>query len=138
MLTEINVTPFVDVMLVLLIIFMITTPILYHGIKVNLPQTRSSEIPVKSQKRITITLTSSGSVFIEDSDFRLSEIGDAVTAIIKKEGIELGSERVFLKADKSVDYGLVVAVIDELKKAGIEKLNLVTEFEGTRRIETGT
>ncbi len=125
-------------MLVLLIIFMVTTPILYQGVRVNLPQTESSEIPAKSQKRITITLTESGTVFVEDSEFNISEIGSAVNSIIEQEKIESGNERVFLRADKSVDYGMVMTVIDELKKAGIEKLNLVTESEGRYKIKTDT
>lgn len=131
-LSEINVTPFVDVMLVLLVIFMVTTPILYQGIKVNLPQTVSSKIPVKNQKRITVTLTGSGKIFLEDASYPLSEIGTALGKLMKAEGTTPESGRIFLRADKSVKYGFVVKVIDEIKKSGVEKLSLLTESKNIR------
>ena len=126
-LSEINVTPFVDVMLVLLVIFMVTTPILYQGIRVNLPQTASSKIPVKNQKQITVTVTGSGNIFLEDTGYPLSEISAALGKLMAAEGTAPGSGRVFLRADKSVKYGFVVKVIDEIKKTGVEKLSLITE-----------
>ncbi len=126
-LSEINVTPFVDVMLVLLVIFMVTTPILYQGIKVNLPQTTSSKIPVKSQKQITVTVSGSGNIFLEDSSYPLSEIAAALGKLMAEEKTAPEEGRVFLRADKSVKYGFVVKVIDEIKKTGVEKLSLITE-----------
>ncbi|MXW22367.1 MAG: protein TolR [Candidatus Dadabacteria bacterium] len=131
-LSEINVTPFVDVMLVLLVIFMVTTPILYQGIKVSLPQTVSSKIPVKNQKRITVTLTGSGNIFLEDKSYPLSQIGAALSKLMEAEGTAPDSGRVFLRADKSVKYGFVVKVIDEIKKTGVQKLSLVTESKNIR------
>ena len=131
-LSEINVTPFVDVMLVLLVIFMVTTPILYQGVKVNLPQTASSKIPVKNQKRITVSVTGSGNIFLDDASYSLSEIGTALAKLMKAEGTAPESGRVFLRADKSVSYGFVVKVIDEIKKTGVEKLSLVTESKNIR------
>ena len=131
-LSEINVTPFVDVMLVLLVIFMVTTPILYQGVKVNLPQTASSKIPVKNQKRITVSVTGSGNIFLDDASYSLSGIGTALGKLMKAEGTAPESGRVFLRADKSVSYGFVVKVIDEIKKTGVEKLSLVTESKNIR------
>ena len=134
-LSEINVTPFVDVMLVLLVIFMVTTPILYQGIKVNLPQTASSKIPVENQKRITVTLTGSGKIFLEDTSYPLPEIATALGNIMEAEGTTPESGMVFLRADKSVRYEFVVKVIDEIKKAGVEKLSLVTESKNIKDIK---
>lgn len=131
-LSEINVTPFVDVMLVLLVIFMVTTPILYQGIRVNLPQTASSKIPVKNQKQITVTVTGSGNIFLEDTSYPLSEIAGALGKLMAAEGTSPESGRVFLRADKSVKYGFVVKIIDEIKKTGVEKLSLITESKNIR------
>ncbi len=131
-LSEINVTPFVDVMLVLLVIFMVTTPILYQGIKVNLPQTASSNIPVRNQKQITVTITRSGNIFLEDASHPLRDIAAALGKLMEAEGTAPESGRVFLRADKSVSYGVVAQVIDEIKKTGVEKLSLVTESKHIR------
>ena len=136
-LSEINVTPFVDVMLVLLIIFMVTTPILYQGIRVSLPQTVSSKIPVKNQKRITVTLTGSEKIFLEDTGYPLSQVADALGKLMEAEGTTPEDGRVFLRADKSVKYGFVVKVMDEIKKTGIQKLSLVTESKNIRNKKTG-
>lgn len=136
-LSEINVTPFVDVMLVLLVIFMVTTPILYQGIRVNLPQTASSKIPVQNQKRITVTVTGSGNIFLEDTGYSLLEITDALGRLMKAERTTPESGRVFLRADKSVEYGFLVKVIDEIKKTGVEKLSLVTESENIKDKKSG-
>lgn len=136
-LSEINVTPFVDVMLVLLVIFMVTTPILYQGIKVSLPQTASSKIPVQNQKRITVTVTGSKNIFLEDASYPLSEISDALAKLMKAEKTTPESGRVFLRADKSVEYGFLVKVIDEIKKTGVEKLSLVTESKNIKGKKSG-
>ena len=131
-LSEINVTPFVDVMLVLLVIFMVTTPILYQGIRVSLPQTVSSKIPVKNQKRITVTLTGSEKIFLQDTSYPLSQVADALGRLMEAERTTPEDGWVFLRADKSVKYGFVVKVIDEIKKTGIQKLSLVTESKNIK------
>lgn len=131
-LSEINVTPFVDVMLVLLVIFMVTTPILYQGVKVSLPQTASSKIPVKDQKQITVTITKSGNILLEDTRYSLREIAAALGKLMAAEGTTPENGRVFLRADRSVKYGFVVKVIDEVKKTGVEKLSLITESKNIR------
>lgn len=127
-LSEINVTPFVDVMLVLLVIFMITAPILYQGVNVNLPQTSSEPIPsVQREKKVVVTLTSEGEIFIEEDKYELSELKLQIREIVRKSGKDIRSEQVFLRADTSVPYGKVINVMNEIKKAGVEKLGLITE-----------
>ena len=127
-LSEINVTPFVDVMLVLLVIFMITAPILYQGVNVNLPQTSSEPIPsVQREKKVVVTLTSEGEIFIEEDKYELSELKLQIREIVRKSGKDIRVEQVFLRADTSVPYGKVINVMNEIKKAGVEKLGLITE-----------
>lgn len=132
-LSEINVTPFVDVMLVLLVIFMITAPILYQGINVNLPETAFSPAPVKSQRGMTVTLSGSEDIFLEDRKYPLSQIAGALAGSMEASGTDPRVEKVFLRADRSVRYGFMVRVMDEIRKTGVEKLHLVTEIkDGTK------
>ena len=135
-LSEINVTPFVDVMLVLLVIFMITAPMLYRGINVNLPETSSSPIPVERHRGTTVTLTASESIFLGDSRYRLSEVASAMAESMRVAGTDPRTEKVFIRADESVRYGFMVEVMDEIRKTGIEKLNLVTELSDKKDLET--
>ncbi|MEK7683499.1 MAG: protein TolR, partial [Nitrospirota bacterium] len=118
-LSEINVTPFVDVMLVLLIIFMVTAPLLQQGIDVNLPQAKGKDLP--SEERITLVIKKGGIIFMNDKPMSMSEIKQKLTAISKL------NPNVFLKADKDVPYGFVVQVMSDIKEAGIEKLGMITE-----------
>lgn len=118
-LSEINVTPFVDVMLVLLIIFMVTAPLLQQGIDVNLPQAKGKDLP--SEERITLVIKKDGVIYMNDKPMSMSEIKQKLTAISKL------NPNVFLKADKDVPYGFVVQVMSDIKEAGIEKLGMITE-----------
>lgn len=118
-LSEINVTPFVDVMLVLLVIFMVTAPLLQQGIDVNLPQAKGKDL--LSEERITLTVKRDGIIFMNDKPMSMSEIKQKLTAISKL------NPNVFLKADKDVPYGFVVQVMSDIKEAGIEKLGMITE-----------
>ncbi|HBR22338.1 MAG TPA: protein TolR [Nitrospiraceae bacterium] len=118
-LSEINVTPFVDVMLVLLIIFMVTAPLLQQGIDVTLPQAKGKDLP--SEERITLVIKKDGIIFMNDKPMSMSEIKQKLTAISKL------NPNVFLKADKDVPYGFVVQVMSDIKEAGIEKLGMITE-----------
>jgi len=118
-LSEINVTPFVDVMLVLLIIFMVTAPLLQQGIDVNLPQAKGKDLP--PEERITLVIKKDGVIFMNDKPMSMSEIKQKLTAISKL------NPNVFLKADKDVPYGFVVQVMSDIKEAGIEKLGMITE-----------
>jgi len=116
-LSEINVTPFVDVMLVLLIIFMVTAPLLQQGIDINLPQAKGKEMA--PTERIVVTIKSNGKIYLEKSSLTLKEL----TAKLSKKK----NKEVYLKADKDVPYGNVVTVMGELREIGIEKLGMVTE-----------
>lgn len=116
-LSEINVTPFVDVMLVLLIIFMVTAPLLQQGIDVNLPQAKGKEIA--PAERIVITVKKDGKIYMDKTTITLETLKSSLS--------KTGNKEVFLKADKDVPYGIVVAVMGELREIGIEKLGMVTE-----------
>lgn len=119
MMSEINVTPFVDVMLVLLIIFMVTAPLLQQGIDVNLPKAKGKDMP--PEERVSIVIKKDQKIYMNDNPVSLSEMKKKLSAISKL------NPNVFLKADKDVPYGLVVGVMGEIKEAGIEKLGMVTE-----------
>ena len=118
-LSEINVTPFVDVMLVLLVIFMVTAPLLQQGIDVNLPKAKGKDLP--PEERITLIIKRNGVVYMNDNPVTLPEMRR------KLESISTLNPNVFLKADKDVPYGFVVEVMGDIKEAGIEKLGMITE-----------
>lgn len=118
-LSEINVTPLVDVMLVLLIIFMVTAPLLQQGIDVNLPKAKGKDLP--PEERINIVIKKDGAIYINDTPMSLPELRHKLEAISKL------NPNIFLRADKDVPYGFVVEVMGDIKDAGIEKLGMVTE-----------
>jgi biopolymer transport protein TolR len=117
--SEINVTPFVDVMLVLLIIFMVTAPLLQQGIDVNLPKAKGKDMP--PEERIALVIRRDQKIYMNDTPVTVGEMRRKLESISKM------NPNVFLKADKDVPYGLVVEVMGEIKEAGIEKLGMVTE-----------
>ena len=126
-LSEINVTPFVDVMLVLLVIFMVTTPILYQGVDVNLPKVSSKPIPsIQNDKKVIVTIDKKGNLYIEKKQYSLSELKLKVRSLIIEGGKNLKQEQVFLRADSDVPYGTVIKVMSEIQKAGVENLGLIT------------
>ncbi len=132
-LSEINVTPFVDVMLVLLVIFMVTAPILYQGVNVNLPKVESKPLPAaETGKKIVITVSNKGEIFIEKKEYTLGELKIEIRSLIKSQGKEVEDEDVFLRADTNVPYGAVMDVMAEVKKAGVKKLGLITEPLGEK------
>jgi biopolymer transport protein TolR len=118
-LSEINVTPFVDVMLVLLVIFMVTAPLLQQGIDVNLPRAKGKDLP--PEERITLIVKKGGVIYMNDNPVSLPEMRDKLAAVSKL------NPNVFLKADKEVPYGFVVEIMGEIKDSGIEKLGMITE-----------
>ena len=126
LLSEINVTPFVDVMLVLLVIFMVTAPILYQGVDVNLPKTSSEPIPQKSQKNIIVTVDKEGKIFIEKEQITLRELRVRAKNISRQSGNK-EKEEIFLRADELASYGVVMMVMSEIKNGGLEKVNLITD-----------
>ncbi|MBI2487930.1 MAG: protein TolR [Deltaproteobacteria bacterium] len=127
-LSEINVTPFVDVMLVLLVIFMVTAPILYQGVDVNLPKIESKPMPAaEREKKIVITLNKNGEIFIEKKQYSISQLKGEIRTLIRAQGKRVEDEDVFLKADSNIPYGAVMEVMAEVKNAGVNKVGLVTE-----------
>ncbi len=119
--SDINVTPFVDVMLVLLIIFMVTAPMMVQGVNVDLPEVTAKPLD-SEQENLIVSIDADGKLFI--NDFQVS--GDGLTP--KLEAVLQGQKdpAVYLKADKTIPYGVVVRVMAEIKDAGVEKLGMVT------------
>jgi TolR protein len=117
--SEINVTPLVDVMLVLLIIFMVTAPLLQQGIDVNLPRAKGKEMP--PEERVALVIKKDMKIYMNDNPVSIADMRQKLQAMSKM------NPNIFLKADKDVPYGLVVEVMGEIKEAGIEKLGMVTE-----------
>ena len=119
--SDINVTPLVDVMLVLLIIFMVTAPMMMQGVDVSLPETTAE--PLKSEKEnLVITINKDNNVYINDFQVTVDFLREKLAKIL--EGRR--DREVFLKADKDISYGTVVQVMAEIKGAGVEKLGMVT------------
>ena len=124
---EINVTPMVDVMLVLLIIFMVSAPLLTVGVPLDLPSTQAKSLDQNDQKPIQMSVDIKGKVFIADAEVELTDLIPKLKAITDaRGGLE---ERIYLRADKKADYGTVAKVMGLLSGAGFKKLALVTEAD---------
>ena len=122
LMSDINVTPFVDVMLVLLIIFMVTAPMMMQGVDVSLPEATAE--PLESEKEhLIITIDTKNQIFISDFKVTIDFLGEKLKKILEGRS----DREVFLKADKDISYGTVVQVMAEMKAAGVEKLGMVTE-----------
>jgi biopolymer transport protein TolR len=122
---EINVTPFVDVMLVLLIIFMVTAPLLTSGVPLELPEAKGQQLQANKEP-VTISVQKDGKVFIQETEVQLNDIASKLKAIAKN-GYD---EPVFVRGDKGIDYGTVMRVMSRIKQGGFNKVSLVTETEG--------
>jgi biopolymer transport protein TolR len=120
---DINVTPLVDVMLVLLIIFMVATPMLHQGIQVALPRAEARNLPLKVQDPIVLSINRDGQVFLRDARVQLPELADR----IKERLAGRPDDTVFLKGDRGVPYGRVIEVLDRLHRSGIVHVGMVTE-----------
>jgi biopolymer transport protein TolR len=128
---EINVTPMVDVMLVLLIIFMVTAPLLATGVQVDLPQSKAAALE-QNNEPVAISIDAQGNVFIDDTPVPLDAL-DAHLAQIAAASREPGGPRIFLRADQGLDYGRVMQVMGEINRAGLRKVALVSTAGGERR-----
>ena len=122
LMSDINVTPFVDVMLVLLIIFMVTAPMMVQGVDVSLPQTTAEPLPA-DKEHLIITVNESHEIFINDFKLTLDFLNEKLSKILAGRK----DREVFFRADKSVPYGIVAQIMAEIKGAGVEKLGMVTE-----------
>jgi len=122
LMSEINVTPFVDVMLVLLIIFMVTAPMMIQGVEVSLPEA-TSKLLASEQEQLVVTIDQNNQVYINDFRVGVDNLKEKLIQITKNQK----ADEVYLRADKTVAYGMVVYVMSEIKGAGIEKLGMITD-----------
>jgi biopolymer transport protein TolR len=131
-LAEINVIPLVDVVLVLLVIFMVTAPMLYRGMDIKLPTSASNTI--KPEIRAVLTIEKDQRLYLDNDQVSVAQL-ERKLRVMKEEhaGVSL-----YLRADRDVPYGIVVQVMDGVKKAGIEKLGMVTDPTGPERVSEGT
>ena len=122
-LAEINVTPLVDVMLVLLIIFMIAAPMLHQGIEVALPQAEAAPLPQRVQDPLIVSINRDGLVFLQNQPVHESQLVDRLNSLLAARG----DDSVYLKGDREVAYGEVMRVLDLLNQGGIVNVGMVTE-----------
>ncbi len=120
---EINVTPFVDVMLVLLIVFMVTAPMLTMGVAVDLPRADSSPLPGQDEP-LAVSIDASGTIFLQETEIELDQLVPRLIAITEQNT----EARIFVRGDRAIDYGRVMAVIGSLNRAGFTRVALLTEL----------
>ena len=119
--SQINVTPLVDVMLVLLVIFMVTAPILQQGISVNLPQVRAGALG-GDDVQLVVSVTAKGDVYLNDTRMNAVQLGEKLRAVLR----ERPDRQVYLRADADVPYGEVMEAMAEIRAAGVQRLGMVT------------
>ena len=124
--SDINVTPFVDVMLVLLIVFMVSAPLLTVGVPLDLPQSQAKSLDQDS-KPLTVSVNVKGQVFLQDSEIKIEDLVAKLKAITNARGG--ADERIYVRGDKKVDYGTMMQVMGRLSAAGYHRVALVTEVE---------
>jgi biopolymer transport protein TolR len=124
--SEINVTPMVDVMLVLLIIFMVSAPLLTVGVPIDLPQSQAKNLD-QDKEPITVSVNDKGQIFLQNTELAVDDLVPKMQAVAEARG---GTEaRVYVRGDKKVDYGTMMKVMGRLSSAGFHRVALVTEFE---------
>jgi biopolymer transport protein TolR len=130
---EINVTPFVDVMLVLLIIFMVAAPLLTVGVPIELPKTAANPLPGEQEEPLTVTVTAEGTILIQTTETEMTDLLPKLRAI----AAERDSDRVYLRADGAIPYEVVVQVMGALNAGGFSDIGLVTDIGGPGLDGTG-
>jgi len=120
---ELNVTPLVDVMLVLLIVFMVTAPLLSVGVPVNLPQTAASQL-TDQKEPLVVTVNSEGKIFLQETPVELEALGARLSAVVANKADQV----IYVRGDKAIDYGRVMSVMGALVSAGFSKVSLVAEM----------
>lgn len=131
--SEINVTPFVDVMLVLLIIFMVTAPMMTQGLEVDLPQTRTVSVLPTDSEHLVLTVKADGNIFMDTYQVAMADLQDHVKRLVADQ-----KKTLFLRADKNVAYGVVVQVMGVVKAAGVDRLGVVAEEDKKETIAPKT
>ena len=126
LMAEINVTPFVDVMLVLLIIFMVAAPLLTVGVPVELPKTAATPLPNEQEEPLTITLTEDGSLWLQKSKIQFDELETKLRSIL----VERNNNKIFLRADGANSYEIVMRLMGALNNSGFNNIGLVTDTGG--------
>ncbi len=127
--SDINVTPMVDVMLVLLIIFMVSAPLLTVGVPIDLPQTKAKSLD-QDREPLTLSVNTQGKVFLQNSEIPVAELADKLKAVTEARGGY--DERIYVRGDKTVVYGTVMQVMGRLSAAGFKHVALVTESDQGR------
>lgn len=122
--SEINMTPLVDVMLVLLIVFMVTAPLLTSGVPIDLPQTNAPEMKVEGTKLLTVSVTPEGQVYLGENEISLETLLSSVSAAAGDAGTQ---QRLYIRGDATADYGLIMQVMGELSRAGYARIGLITQ-----------
>jgi biopolymer transport protein TolR len=119
--SQINVTPLVDVMLVLLIVFMVTAPLIQHGVSIELPKAATKEMKT-DETSLILVITKNKDLLINKHKFQIENLSEKIKVIYENKN----SKDIFIKADKNINYGFVIDVMAELKKAGLNRIGLVT------------
>ena len=125
--SEINVTPFVDVMLVLLIVFMVSAPLLTVGVPIDLPQSQAKALS-QDNEPLTVSVNVNGKVFLQDQEIRIDDLVPKLKAIVDARHGTL-NDQIYVRGDKKVDYGTMMRVMGRLSSAGYHRVALVTEVE---------
>ncbi len=128
-LADINVTPLVDVMLVLLIIFMVTAPMLHQGVSVSLPKTETTNLPSSVEDPVILSITSDGRYYINETSVARGLLRERLNAFLRTKK----DKTVFLKADRTLSVGTVVETLDVLNRMGIENLGFITDTSGAKK-----
>jgi biopolymer transport protein TolR len=126
---DINVTPLVDVMLVLLVIFMVTAPLLHQGVEVQLPKSVAQNLPKTPEDPLILSITKSGTYYLNESPVAKAQLAERLRLVLSRRR----DKSVYLKADRNLPYGTVVETMDTLNRLGVESLGMVTELKSEDR-----